>query len=65
MTGEPTLSPDRIPDATLERLAQSHERVSVIGAGAWDGIDLMDLLHDLMLARAQRDRYRTLLSHRR
>ena len=48
---------DRIDTGTLIRLAQAHERVSVCGAGAWDGIDLNDLLHDLLMARTQREKY--------
>jgi hypothetical protein len=52
---------DRLLNATLHRLHEAGGKVEVKAPCAWDGIDLTDMLHDLMLARLQRDRYRRML----
>lgn len=48
---------DRIASPILLRLSQVPGPLRAMSA-AWDGIDLIDLVHDLMLAREQRDRLR-------
>jgi len=47
---------DRIASPILLRLSQVPGPLRAVSA-AWDGIDLIDLVHDLMLAREQRDRF--------
>jgi len=48
---------DRIASPILLRLSQVPGPLRALSP-AWDGIDLIDLVHDLMLAREQRDRLR-------
>ena len=57
MKRDATIRIDRIPNAVLTRLCECPGPIHV-PRPAWDGIDLTDLVHDLMLARAQRDRLR-------
>lgn len=56
-------SGERVSSATITRLLEAGERLEIKGPGAWDGIQLIDLVMDLKRARVQRDRYFT-QSHR-
>jgi hypothetical protein len=47
------MSTPRISDERLAWLGEAHTHVKIHGAGAWDGMDLNDLLLDLRDARAR------------
>ena len=56
---------ERISHATIQRLLDCGEMPEMRGAGAFDGIQIMDLVLDLQRARAQRDRFQARANHLR
>ena len=44
---------ERVSDERLAALAGAHREVKIAGPGAWDGMDLNDVVQDLRDARAE------------
>jgi len=47
------MSEPRLNDKTLVRLRTAHDSVKVTGPGMWDGVNLIDLIDDLIDARTR------------